>query len=52
VPYAKIKWGCTINLYVPQDNLPAFFGFGYPVSRYEPEAEDGDVRIFRYVSVS
>jgi hypothetical protein len=35
----------------PAINLPRFVGLGYPVSRYEPEAEDGDIRIFRYVSV-
>jgi hypothetical protein len=23
---------------VPQANIPKFFGVGYPVSRYEPEA--------------
>jgi hypothetical protein len=37
---------------VPQTNVPRFFGIGYPVFRYEPEAGNGDVRIFRYVSVN
>jgi hypothetical protein len=37
---------------VPQANIPKFFGVGYPVSRYEPEAGDGDVRIFRYDGVN
>jgi hypothetical protein len=37
---------------VPQDKLPPFFGVGYPVSRYEPEAGDGDVYIFSYVGVN
>jgi hypothetical protein len=36
---------------MPQANIPKFFGVGYPVARYEPEAGNGDVRIFRYVSV-
>jgi hypothetical protein len=36
---------------VPRRNLPKFFGVGYLVSRYEPEAGDGDVRIFRYVEL-
>lgn len=35
---------------VPQ--LPKFFGVGCPVSRYEREAVDGDVRIFRHATVS
>jgi hypothetical protein len=37
---------------VPQRNLPKFVGIGYPVSRYQPQAGNGDVRIFRYVSVN
>jgi hypothetical protein len=37
---------------VPQNRLPPFLGVGYPVSRYEPEVGNGDVRIFRYVSVA
>jgi hypothetical protein len=39
-------------LSVPEANLPLFFGVGFPVSRYEPEPGEGDVRIFRYVSVN
>ena len=34
---------------VPVNAVPEFFGVGYPVSRYEPEAGDGGVRIYRYV---
>jgi hypothetical protein len=37
---------------VPQTNLPKFVGVGYPVARYEPQAGNDDVRIFRCVSVS
>jgi hypothetical protein len=37
---------------VPQTNLLKFFGVGYPVSRYEPEAGNDDVLLFRYVSVN
>jgi hypothetical protein len=34
---------------VPVNAVPEFFGVGYPVSRYEPEPGDGEVRIYRYV---
>jgi hypothetical protein len=37
---------------VPQANIPKFFGVGYPVAKYEPQAGNGDVRIFRYVGVN
>jgi hypothetical protein len=37
---------------VPQARIPRFFGIGYSVSRYEAQAGNGDVRIFRYVSVA
>jgi hypothetical protein len=37
---------------VPQENIPKFFGVGYPVARYEPQAGNGDVRIFRQVTVN
>jgi hypothetical protein len=32
--------------------IPRFLGVGYPVSRYEPEPGNGDVRIYRYVAVN
>jgi hypothetical protein len=37
---------------VPPSNVPRFVGVGYPISPYEPEAGNGDVRIYRYVSVN
>jgi hypothetical protein len=37
---------------VPQTNLPQFVGVGYPVLRYEPQPGNGDVRIYRYVSLN
>jgi hypothetical protein len=37
---------------VPQSNLPKFVGVGDPVSRYEPEAGNGDVPIYRYITVN
>jgi hypothetical protein len=36
-------------LRVPVNAIPEFFGVGYPVSRYQWEAGDGEVRIYRYV---
>jgi hypothetical protein len=32
--------------------VPEFFGVGYPVSRYEPEPGDGEVRIYRHVPLN
>jgi hypothetical protein len=36
-------------LRVPVNAVPRFFGVGYPVSRYEPDPGNGDVRIYRHV---
>ena len=37
---------------VPPSNVPKFAGVGYPICCYEPDAGNGDVRIFRYVSIN
>lgn len=37
---------------LPVNAVPPFIGIGYPAARYEPEPGEGDVRIYRHVTLN